>query len=147
MVTDTTHLRALIKAATPGTWNFVTGFISKHEPTAVVCASTDVVDIDVARMQNHGRAKEDAELIAEAVNALPGLLAENERLRAALAWRPLEDAPLNKMVLLQLDDLESPIIFAWKDTDGWYTEECDKIHFPLCWMLIPEPKETRNAKG
>lgn len=90
MATDTARLRALLEAATPPPWKgdrydgtikySVLGgdkgqyyvFSINHSPGE---------DFD-ANVFNYG--DEDETLMLEAVNALPGLIAETERLRAAL---------------------------------------------------------------
>lgn len=74
MTTDTDELRRLLEAATPGPWDLAgtdgMGFAvhrGEHETVALYCD------------------RDDAALIAAAVNALPGLLDENAALRAQVA--------------------------------------------------------------
>lgn len=75
MATDTTRLRALLEAATPRPWRTSGNGIAVEEAGW---------DIEIANCKALGKSYDDAKLIAEAVNAIPGLIAENERLRAAL---------------------------------------------------------------
>jgi hypothetical protein len=67
------HLRALLAKATPGPWRF-------HAPINGVTAKRGKFDVVYAQPYEGGGLSrhEDGELIAAAVNALPGLLARLE---------------------------------------------------------------------
>ncbi len=94
MATDTARLRALLEAAKwkrlyavgPDGDELATDLVENDAVYGPAIASADVSWIHDDR-EGYSREEMNAKLraIAEAVNALPGLIDENERLRTALA--------------------------------------------------------------
>jgi hypothetical protein len=74
MTVDTKALRELLVKATPGPWHLS---IHTHGGDPLACDASNSI---VGKMRSH----EDTECIVAAINALPELLDECERLRAAL---------------------------------------------------------------
>ncbi len=98
----TDELRALLAAATPGPWGVFQE--SVHDPVVINTPERIVCEFHWYDHKPTDR-EPDAHLIVAAVNALPGLLDEIERLRAALGtacdrivsvdefWREETDVP------------------------------------------------------
>lgn len=101
---DTARLLALLEAATPRPWkgdrydgtikySVLGGEEGQYYVFSINHSPGEDFDADVF---NYG--DEDETLMLEAVNALPGLIAENERLRAALrciaTWRTYQEGEL-----------------------------------------------------
>jgi hypothetical protein len=100
-MTDTARLRALLEAATPGPWTLEQYEHNSEELCGVQVSSAPGVLFDSlnaewtmgcrmppedseSKWSEAGQHVHNLKLAAEAVNALPGLIEENERLRAAL---------------------------------------------------------------
>ena len=91
MTTQTTDdLRALLEKATPGPWRYfpsgsrlIEGSTRRRNPNSIIVAGPPTDEELVAAFHNWP-PHDDAVLIVAAVNALPALLDEVERLRKAL---------------------------------------------------------------
>ena len=88
---------------------------------------------------------EDFEIvIAEAKQDLAQLRKENEQLKEAHTWQPIESAPNNKLILLCWD-YGSPII-GFRDGKQWKDDMDEEIESepPHFWMPLPKPPEVEE---
>ena len=97
-MTDTARLRALLEAATPRPWKgdrydgtIKYAVLGGDNRQYFVFGINYGGDLDEAGYKVFNYGNEDETLMLEAVNALPGLIDEVERLRAALAAKEEHD--------------------------------------------------------
>lgn len=86
MTTDTAKLRELLAAATPGEWEVGS---DNEQPFPEICKGPyPIIDCTIGECCYENMA--NATLIVAAVNALPAMLDEIDRIRAALDARGLK---------------------------------------------------------
>ena len=90
---------------------------------------------DLKDTAKRARAKIDAQ-----AKRITELEAENKRLRELTEWKPIETAPVKKMVLVH-DTEEGTTELAFLDlTNKWFNYDFVELNpNPTHWMQLPEP--------
>lgn len=83
--------------------------------------------------------------MAEAVEEIEKLRTENEALKKAQEWQPIETAPKNNwpdMVLAWEPNLLFPVPMYYKSGEWW--SDLDSIWEPTVWMPLPTPPKGQD---
>ncbi|OZI21756.1 hypothetical protein CAL18_12595 [Bordetella genomosp. 7] len=145
MTVNTQELRELLEKASPRPWTWKQVGTFSTPGVALFWPDSSKGGVHYRRLDSNGGMTEaDADLITNAVRALPALLAENEALRAELQarqWMPIETAPHDQEVLLGWYERDG----AWKAevgmaSWGWRTTRVNNISLhgrATHWQTLP----------
>lgn len=110
---------------------------------AIWCVCHPNTSCDATTFANFFR-REDADLCAAAMNALPHLLSVAER----ETWQPIETAPKDGTVFLACWVTDGGPYFGavqWQ-YDGW-VENSEPVGLPTHWMPLPAPPTPTEGEG
>lgn len=173
MTIDIDQLRALLVKTTPGPWSLGKPYVDdegyRESPLFASVNGTTVCPVAVCLPFPHvsGMQEANAAFVMAARTALPALLDEVERLRAALSaqpgaqsspWQPIETAPKDDVILLFGGLKKDGKVYAphvnvgyWTEQFGWtclvYSHQEFAHIEPTHWMPRPAFPKQHNDGG